>query len=160
MAAKPAGRKRRRTRRAPAGRIPRESRNLGDDRPGVSEFPADQQVGSAFGFDRREQVFITLADRRKEELAQAPFRPLLDVVDHGDQAAVVGVLVGADAVKANAQRLDPAPKQLRHSKNGGMAAPTHLEGKRDQRIDVAKGAEGRENNPHAGGCSLHYDGSL
>ena len=62
----------------------------------------------------------------------------------------MGVLVGADAMKADAQRLDAAAKHLRHGEDGIVAPAAHLEGERDQRIDVAKRAKGGENNPHAG----------
>jgi len=72
----------------------------------------------------------------------------------------VGVLVGAHAVEGDAQRLDLGLKHVGHREHWIVPAGTHLERQCDQRIDIAEGAKGGENNPHRVWLGLTYDGSL
>src|SRR6185312_12801590 len=94
------------------------------------------------------QVGITVAQRREEELPQSRFRSVLDVVNHRDQAGIVRILIGTDAEEIDAKRLNFGAKHLRHGKDRTVTAAFEFDGKRDQRVHIAEGAVGGEDDSH------------
>ena len=64
---------------------PGNSGDLGDHRAGVIQFAQQQEIGARRLGGRVQQVFIGLAQRREEKVAQSMLRPMLDVVDHLDK---------------------------------------------------------------------------
>ncbi len=71
---------------------------------------------------------------------------VLDVVDHLHQHAVRWVDVRPDRVKLQPQRLNLRPVDSRQRHHRHMPAPLQFQSQRNQRIDVAKRADIRENN--------------
>jgi hypothetical protein len=54
-------------------------------------------------------------------------------------------------MEGDAERFYLGLEHVGHGKHRLVTAGTHLKGEPDQRIDIAEGAEGGENNPHAVG---------
>jgi len=96
----------------------------------------------------RKQVIVSLAQHGKEEVAQPCLGTLLHIVDHGDERAVSGIDVGADGAKGETEWLYLGPINIGQCHHGQVTAALQFKSKRDERIDVAEGANVREDNAH------------
>ncbi len=125
---------------------PGNPRHLGHQRPRVVQLAQQQQVGPLRPRSGVQQIVVGLAQYRKQELPQPPLRALLHVVDHLHQDRVLGVDIRPHRVKLEAQRHNLLLKHRRHRHHRRVSSPLQLQRHRDQRIDVPKRPDIRQNN--------------
>ena len=137
---------------------PGNAGDFSDDWAGVIELAEEQQVGAGGAGCGVEQVVVRLAESGEEEFAEAALGALAHVVDHFRHERVVGIDVGANGVEFEAEGQDFGAEDGRDGQDGDVAAAFELKGDGDEGIDVAKGADIRQNNAQnedswaAGGC--------
>jgi hypothetical protein len=88
-----------------------------------------------------EKVVVGLTEDGKEKLPKPGLSSLLDVVDHLDQEAVVGVDVRPNGVELEAEGLDSRFIHGRQRHHGHVAAALQFQSNGNEWIDVAKGTD-------------------
>jgi len=130
---------------------PGDAGDFSDEGSGVVELAEEEEVGAGGLCCGVEQVVVGLAEGGEEEFAEAALGAFAHVVDHFGHERVLGIDVGADGVEFEAEGQDFGAEDGGDGHDRDVAAALELKGDGDEGIDVAEGADVRENNAQDGG---------